>query len=233
MPSQQDIEAETANVIRDFTEQGHMFTALDVSNEVKNRLPGVRHREVAPIVRDFFASGGFADEYAQTLIQVQLPNGQTAEAFLYHDEADDPDDYAGNQRRQHAKTPAAVRYVPPGQPLPPSMNPAPTPPVQAMSAATSAGSQNGPDTLLLRIAADGSLRVPKSFVEKAVTSAKVHLDRSKATKLYLREDHSTQPDAVLVYDGAELQIPKAELPPSFMPGHVVTATVVGFVIEIF
>ncbi|MCB9652563.1 MAG: hypothetical protein H6729_00330 [Deltaproteobacteria bacterium] len=242
MAQVEDIEAETANVIRGFVEEGHMFTALDVSNEVKNRLPGVRHREIAPIVRDLYASGAFSDEYEQTLIQVLLPNGQTTEAFLYHDSADDPDDYAGNQRRQHAKPPAQVRYVPPGQPVPASMRPQPQSQPQRPASArasqvqsgTGAGSlgASGSKTLRLRVDASGSLRLPKAFIERVITTPKVHLHFGASGRTYLRDEQSAQPDAVLEYDGSELDVPKHALPASTVPGQAISASIVGFVIEL-
>ena len=41
----------TQRVVDVFTHGGFLFTGLDVSNSVKQTLPSVRHREIAPIVR--------------------------------------------------------------------------------------------------------------------------------------------------------------------------------------
>lgn len=229
-----NIEQETEKVIQEFTDDGHMFTALDISNEVKTRLPGVRHREVAPVVRDLFTAGRFAPEYAQTMIKVQIANGSHVDAFLYHDEEDDPDDYAGNQRKKTAKAPAAVRYVPPGQPVPAAMQPQPStrnnaPIAQApVPPPASANTSN----LKLRVGPQGELRLPKQFIENTISTRTVHLERGDGSKFYLRDDRSQSPDAELEYDGAELVISKQDLAGVFDAGQVVTAAVVGFVIEL-
>src|SRR5882724_6794649 len=76
-----DVENVTRRVMDRFACEGFLFTALDVSNQVKLSLPGVRHREVAPIVRDLFEDGVMGASYLQTLIDVQLPNAQTTQAF--------------------------------------------------------------------------------------------------------------------------------------------------------
>src|SRR5262249_33903333 len=58
-----DVENVTRRVMDRFGCEGFLFTALDVSNQVKQSLPGVRHREVAPIVRDLFDDGVMGESY--------------------------------------------------------------------------------------------------------------------------------------------------------------------------
>ena len=98
----------TQRVVDLFTREGFLFTALDVSNSVKQTLPSVRHREVAPLVRDLFASGSMGDGYAQTLIDV-MANRQTVQAFLYHLKgADIASGYADDKRQQLAIPPVSA-----------------------------------------------------------------------------------------------------------------------------
>ena len=62
------------------------FTALDISNRLKQERYRVQHREVAEIVREIFQSGamGFYD-YDRELISVVTEGGaKAAQAFLYH-----------------------------------------------------------------------------------------------------------------------------------------------------
>ena len=62
------------------------FTALDISNQLKQERYRVQHREVAEVVREIFQSGamGFYD-YDRELISVVTEGGaKAAQAFLYH-----------------------------------------------------------------------------------------------------------------------------------------------------
>lgn len=152
-----DIENVTRRVMDRFAYEGFLFTALDVSNQVKQSLPGVRHREVAPIVRDLFEDGVMGESYLQTLINVQLPNGQSTEAFLYHLEGDDPDDYAGTQRQQRAIPPVPVQQLVHGGAL--------------------------PAELTVEIGKDGRARIPRDFLERhGLTSGMVHVEHAPAPK---------------------------------------------------
>jgi len=103
----QVLRAVTQRVIDNFTEMGVLFTALDVSNQVKRTLPSVRHREVSPTVRDLFGQGAFGDEYIQTLIDVQAGH-KTVQAFLYHLDDDDADMYGDSMRSQNATPPVSA-----------------------------------------------------------------------------------------------------------------------------
>jgi hypothetical protein len=155
-----DVENVTRRVMDRFACEGFLFTALDVSNQVKQSLPGVRHREVAPIVRDLFEDGVLGASYLQTLIDVQLPNGQATEAFLYHLEDDDPDDYAGTQRQQRAIAPVPVQQL-----------------VQAGVL---------PAELTLEIGKDSRARIPRDFLERnGLTSGNVHVEATTVAKTLL------------------------------------------------
>ena len=57
MASPSEVQSTTRAVLAEFCSYDEMFTALDVSNEVKNRITGVRHREVSPVVREVFEDG--------------------------------------------------------------------------------------------------------------------------------------------------------------------------------
>jgi hypothetical protein len=143
-----------------FSCEGFLFTALDVSNQVKQSLPGVRHREVAPIVRDLFEDGVLGESYMQTLIDVQVPGGQTTQAFLYHLEDDDPDDYAGTQRQQRAIPPVPVQ--------------------QLMNAGVL------PVELTIELGKDGRARIPRDFLERnGLTSGTVHVEQTPTPKTLL------------------------------------------------
>lgn len=155
-----DVENVTRRVMDRFACEGFLFTALDVSNQVKQSLPGVRHREVAPIVRDLFEDGVMGTSYVQTLIDVQLPGGQTTQAFLYHLEDDDPDDYAGTQRQQLAIPPVPVAQLVQGGVL--------------------------PAELTIEIGKDGRARLPRDFLERnGLTSGTVHVEPTPAPKTLL------------------------------------------------
>lgn len=74
-------------VINDFIDQEILFTALDVTNEVKKELPLTSHREVRDLVKEAYPSmQSFG--YGRTTIQVFLRDGSSQDAFLYHSLAD-------------------------------------------------------------------------------------------------------------------------------------------------
>lgn len=84
------------------------FTALDISNALKNQKFGVRHGEVAAIVRDIHASGAMAHyEYDRRLIDVVTDGGaKKTQAFLYlHDSARERD-YTDRNQAALAPVPA-------------------------------------------------------------------------------------------------------------------------------
>ncbi len=88
-------------VVQDFMKGGVLFTALDVSNTVKQVMPFAKHREVRDVVRAMFTTDIEPQSWARTPIQVTLEDGTTAEALLYHPLSDswDLDNKYDNQRR--------------------------------------------------------------------------------------------------------------------------------------
>jgi hypothetical protein len=71
-------------VVQDFVGRSVLFTALDVSNAVKQQMPHARHREVRDAVRGMFSTDIETQGWARTPITVNLEDGTTAEALLYH-----------------------------------------------------------------------------------------------------------------------------------------------------
>src|SRR5690349_12621794 len=92
-----DIEVTTARVVDELTGAAMLFTALDVSNAVKRSLPGVRHREVSPIVRDLFNRKAMGS-YQQTEIDVLAGGTKPVTALLYHLPEHSPDMYDDTMR---------------------------------------------------------------------------------------------------------------------------------------
>lgn len=122
MKSMDDLARE---VVSDFVNNNILFTALDVSNKVKETMPFARHREVRDIVRDMFLTDIEPAGYARTPITVTLGNGTTAEALLYHSLVDswDLDSKYDMQQRSQGVAKAApvtlpVTVVPPSQAKP-------------------------------------------------------------------------------------------------------------------
>ena len=79
-----NLEDTVRSVVQDFISRDVLFTALDVSNSVKQSLPNVRHREVRDMVRAMFSTDIETQSWARTPITVTLGDGTTAEALLYH-----------------------------------------------------------------------------------------------------------------------------------------------------
>lgn len=143
----------TQRVVDLYTREGFLFTALDVSNAVKQTLPTVRHREVSPLVRDLFASGAMGERYRQTLIDV-VADRKTVQAFLYHlAGADLVTGYDEDRRRQLAIPPVSASLD------------------ENEDAATS-------DEAELSVGADGRLRIPRALLTRAgITSPSVKVER--------------------------------------------------------
>jgi hypothetical protein len=144
----------TQRVVDLYTREGFLFTALDVSNSVKQTLPSVRHREVAPLVRDLFANGAMGEVYEQTLIDV-MADRKTVQAFLYHmKRANIAVEYAEDKRRQLA-----------------------IPPVSASLDENDELAQ-GETEADLSVGVDGRLRVPRKLLTLAkITSERVTAER--------------------------------------------------------
>ncbi len=98
-------------VISEFVEEGVLFTALDVSNKVKETLPLTRHKEVRDLVRAAFHSEIESAGYARTPINVTLADGSIVEALLYHPLEDSWDlnsAYDSQKRMQTTVKPTTV-----------------------------------------------------------------------------------------------------------------------------
>lgn len=194
---QAEISSATRHVVDSLTSAGFMFTALDVSNEVKQRLEGVRHRDVSPVVRALFEDGSMGADYTRTTIDV-MAEGKKVQALLYHDKRDDPDDYDGSLRRQTAAPPKRTAASP-------SPKAAPGP------AATPAALSN---EIALRIDAEGRAAVPRAFLVRAgLTDATVFLDGAQAGSglTLTRPSHGVDPLIELEYDGDVILIPSRYL----------------------
>jgi hypothetical protein len=98
-------------VVEDFINREVLFTALDVSNEVKTVMPHARHREVRDVVRSIFTTNIENQGWARTPITVTLGDGTTAEALLYHPLTaswDLDNKYTAQQRAQNSLRPMAT-----------------------------------------------------------------------------------------------------------------------------
>lgn len=78
------MEDTVRSVVTDFMSRGVLFTALDVSNAVKQTHTQARHRDVRDVVRGMFSTDIETQGWARTPITVNLADGTTAEALLYH-----------------------------------------------------------------------------------------------------------------------------------------------------
>lgn len=76
-------------VVDDKVAAGEMFTAHDITIEVRTRGHRAGHNEVRDAVHDYYGRGGLGVAYSRTTISV--PGGNP---FLYHRGADDPSTYA-------------------------------------------------------------------------------------------------------------------------------------------
>jgi uncharacterized membrane protein len=105
-----NLEDTVRSVVQDFISRDVLFTALDVSNSVKQSLPNARHREVRDVVRSIFTSDIESQGWARTPITVTLGDGTTADALLYHaltDSWDLDNKYSAQQRTATAYRPVA------------------------------------------------------------------------------------------------------------------------------
>ena len=151
------------------------FTALDISNTLKARSFPVRHAEVAPIVRDIYASGAMTYyDYDRRLIDVVTDGGtKRTQAFLYlHDETKDRD-YAARDQDALPPVPhdqarslddavaagiatsplAALRQI--------------TPALAALGGRQYGASGSGGRRQRARARRDGALAIPRAWIAKA------------------------------------------------------------------
>lgn len=106
-----NLEDTVRSVVQDFIKNEMLFTALDVSNAVKQVLPHAKHREVRDVVRGLFATDIEKQGWARTPITVTLGDSSTAEALLYHplvDSWDLDNKYDAQKRASTSLRPAAV-----------------------------------------------------------------------------------------------------------------------------
>jgi hypothetical protein len=99
-----NLETEVRSVIRDFIDQGKLFTGLDVSNKVKLVVPFARHSDVSELVRQLFPTEIESSGYGRSPIDVTLTDGSKRTAMLYHSLADtwDLDTKYDSQSRSQA-----------------------------------------------------------------------------------------------------------------------------------
>lgn len=98
-------------IIKDFIANEVLFTALDVSNAVKQTIPTAKHRNVREVVRSLFSTDIEPMDYIRTPINVQLADGTTVYALLYHNLSDSWDldnKYGAQQRSQKAARPSTA-----------------------------------------------------------------------------------------------------------------------------
>ncbi len=127
------LEDTVRSVIQDFISRDVLFTALDVSNAVKQVTPLARHREVRDVVRSLFSTEIETQGWARTPIAVTLGDGTTAEALLYHpltDSWDLDNKYSAQQRQAVALHPVTTAQqttvpLPASLPVPVVATPAP------------------------------------------------------------------------------------------------------------
>jgi hypothetical protein len=94
-------EDSVRQVVKSLVNSGTLFTALDVSNEVKKTLPQVRHREVRDVVRAMYTTDIEPVGWTRTDITVSLEDGSSATALLYYPLSSswDLDTLYSNQKR--------------------------------------------------------------------------------------------------------------------------------------
>lgn len=80
----QTLEDLVRSTVMSFVQNNTLFTALDVSNVVKQSMPTARHRDVRDQVRAMFTTDVEPNGWARSPINVNLPDGSAAEALLYH-----------------------------------------------------------------------------------------------------------------------------------------------------
>ena len=79
-----DLENAVRSVVNSFMDYDTLFTALDVSNEVKKTMPTATHRDVRNEVRRLFAEIIEPAGWSRNEIDVTLEDGSTRTALLYH-----------------------------------------------------------------------------------------------------------------------------------------------------
>ena len=78
-----DLKQVVSSVISQLVLSRELFTALDVSNLVKQKM-NVKHRQVRDVVREIWDDRDLLVSYGRTLISVTLADDSVVKAMLYH-----------------------------------------------------------------------------------------------------------------------------------------------------
>ena len=209
------LRAVTQRVMDSFTAQGALFTALDVSNAVKGTLPDIRHREVAPIVRDLYERGAMGD-YRQDLIDVLADGHKPVQAYLYHLPEHDVDLYDDSMRNQLS-----------------------IPPVSTSTDASGEGNLSSHSTEApVLVGRDGRARIARQLLMNAgiVTEEISVVGVASPGKLTLTAPTGTETasatSAVLEYEHPSLLHIPRRLMNVFTPGSKLVARIVGGRVEV-
>lgn len=84
-------------VVEEKVKAGEMFTAYDISLEVKKRGGYDRHRHMKKFVHDYHDRGLMGTDYERVLISIP---GVKRQAYLYHPKSADPSTYKALPRRR-------------------------------------------------------------------------------------------------------------------------------------
>ena len=120
-----NLEALVTQVVVDLMNSETLFTALDVSNEVKKTDPTVRHKDVRDVVREAYTTSMTNYSYSKTPIKVTLEDGSNVDAVLYHPLKDSWDleaKYDASKRAQKALKPNVNTQVISSDPTQPVVN---------------------------------------------------------------------------------------------------------------
>lgn len=99
-------------IVKDFMSKDLLFTALDISNEVRKAMPYLRHRDVRDIVREMYAADMQSAGWARSDIVVTLVDGTPQTAHLYYPLSaswDLDSQYDAQKRAQTATKPSAAQ----------------------------------------------------------------------------------------------------------------------------
>jgi hypothetical protein len=80
---QPQLEDLVYDTVKSFMDNGTLFTALDISNKVKEKMPQARHKEVRDEVRGLFSDVIEPAGWARSNIPVTLEDGTPQTAILY------------------------------------------------------------------------------------------------------------------------------------------------------
>jgi hypothetical protein len=168
-----NLDTLVCSVVNEFVRDGVLFTALDVSNKVKENSPLSRHRDVRDIVRRMWSSDIEINGYGRTPITVNLNDGSTAEALLYHPLSDSWDLDAKYDAQKRAQS--------------------------AIHAATSAPKTVSTGTNVIGVASDGTINVMTlKTITAATTDSSGPTDTQKTNPIAVPSP--TQPNARDLWD---------------------------------